>query len=310
MEGQLIVLGSASTAIFIWVLTSWKSAYTLNIFSGRQAKLVLVKGLAKTQVVGKVASREKPKILASYLRDESKYLASGLITSEEIISWIALLIAALSVFVFLLTKRVTSLIGVWIISLVYLNLKITRIVDEQKQLAASQIPHVFRTLATCLSTGHSLQQALEYVGSHQEGRVGKEFLVSSMYLRCGRPADQVLWELEKSLDVPGIDMLACALDISQKTGSPLKELFLQTADLLDEQTKLEQTLKVKSAQAALSVKVVCFMPIAMIVLLSFLSPEFRQGLATGPGISCLGIAATLDGIAIFIIKKLMNHVMQ
>lgn len=173
-----------------------------------------------------------------------------------------------------------------------------------------EMPDVFRSLAVALSSGRTLAQAIEYVGTHERGEVGQEFARAALAMRCGSSTDEALAELESRLDVPGMELLATALSISQRTGSPLRGLLLSSAGLAESKAELERSLATKTAQARLSVRIVCTMPVLMVGTLSVLSVEFRAGMLTTTGMVSLGVAALLDGLALFLVRRLMRGVLS
>lgn len=174
---------------------------------------------------------------------------------------------------------------------------------------AEEMPGVFRTLATAMGAGHTLVQAIDYVGLHEQGPAGEEFVRTSLRLRCGMPTSEALGRLSDELDAPGVELMATALDISQRTGSPLRDLFQRSALLVEQQGEFERTLAVKTAQVRLSVRIVCALPACMVCLLSLVSPDFQEGLGTGAGMACLAVAALMDGAALVLIRKIMGGVL-
>lgn len=172
-----------------------------------------------------------------------------------------------------------------------------------------EMPSIFRTLSVAMGSGQTLAQAIDYVGSHGEGPAGESFARASLRLRCGASADEALDALSHELDAPGVGLLATALVISHRTGSPLRGLFLRSARLVERQGEFERLLSVKTAQARLSVRIVCSLPVAMVALLSMISPDFQAGLATPVGITCVIIALSLDGIALVIVRNLLKGVL-
>lgn len=172
-----------------------------------------------------------------------------------------------------------------------------------------EMPDVLRSLAVALGAGRTLSQAIEYVGVHERGRIGSEFARAALSLRCGSSTDEALRELESRLDVAGKGLLSTALSISQRTGSPLRGLLLSSAELAESSADLERSLVTKTAQARLSIRIVCAMPVLMVGALSTLSPEFRNGMATAPGMACLAVATLLDALALLLVRRLMRGVM-
>ena len=174
---------------------------------------------------------------------------------------------------------------------------------------AAEMPGVFRTLATAVGSGETLSQAVEYVGEHERGEAGHAFSRASLRLQCGIPAEVALGELSRELSAPGVGLLTTALLISQRTGSPLKTLFHSAARLVERQGEFQRLLEVKTAQVRLSVRIVVGLPVAMIAALSLISPDFRAGLGTVPGIVSVALAVSMDVAALLIIRHLMRGVL-
>ena len=115
-------------------------------------------------------------------------------------------------------------------------------------------------------------------------------------------------ELGRELDAPGVGLLTTALVIAQRTGSPLRGLFQSSAQLVERQGEDERMLAVKTAQVRLSVRIVCLLPLMLVLLLSMISVDFQQGLATPAGTASILLAACMDGCALLIIRRLMRGV--
>lgn len=184
-----------------------------------------------------------------------------------------------------------------------------RIRDIRRKEMAQTMPAVFRTLAVAMGAGMTLVQASEYAGSHVGGEAGAAFARLGLRLRCGTATEAALEALTDELSAPGIGLLAAALTISHRTGSPLRGLFQRSARLVERQSEFERLLAVKTAQVRLSVRVVCLLPAVMVGILATISPDFQKGLATPAGIGCVCVASLLDGIAVLIIRRLVAQVL-
>lgn len=171
------------------------------------------------------------------------------------------------------------------------------------------MPGVYRTLAVALGSGQTLAQAVEYVGAHERGRAGVVFGRMSLRLRCGMSTEQAVGLLANELEVPGAQLLATALVISHRTGSPLRELLVRSARLAERQGEFERLLSVKTAQVRLSVRIVCLLPAAMLAILALVSPDFQQGLLTPVGLGCVALAVCLDALALLIIRRMVRGVL-
>ena len=172
-----------------------------------------------------------------------------------------------------------------------------------------EMPGVYRTLAVAMGSGQTLAQAVEYVGAHEQGPAAGVFTRMSLRLRCGVSTEEAVAGLADELDVPGARLLAAALVISHRTGSPLRDLLLRSARLAERQGEFERMLVVKTAQVRLSVRIVCLLPVVMVGVLTLISPDFQQGLLTPSGLGCVTVAMLLDAAALLLIRRIMSGVM-
>ena len=179
----------------------------------------------------------------------------------------------------------------------------------RREVCAS-MPGVYRTLSVALASGQTLAQAVSYVGSHERGPVADAFTRMSLRLRCGSSTEEAVDLLARELDAPGAELLATALVISHRTGSPLRDLLMRSAVLAERQGEFERMLIVKTAQVRLSVRIVCLLPVVMIAILALISPDFQAGLLTPVGVGCVALASLLDGTALILIRRLMSGVMR
>lgn len=181
--------------------------------------------------------------------------------------------------------------------------------QRERREALGAMPGIYRTLSVALGSGQTLSQAVAYVGAHEHGKVARVFARMSLRLRCGASTEEAVDLLARELSVPGAGLLATALVISHRTGSPLRNLLLRSAALAERQEEFERTLGVKTAQVRLSVRIVCLLPVVMMGILALMSPDFQAGLATPVGMGCVTVAAVLDVIALVVIRRLMRGVL-
>lgn len=231
------------------------------------------------------------------------------LTSGEAEALLFLLFPTGGAFGLLFARSVVGLLAVPAVFAWVLNMRHVSRAQVRTKKMAEEMPGVLRTMATALESGNTLVQAVEYVGLHERGLVAESFARASLRLRCGMSVDAALLELADELDAPGIDLLTTALAISQRTGSPLRDLLRRSATLVEQHGEFERLLAVRTAQVRLSVRIVCGLPVVMVCLLTLISPDFRQGLATSSGVVCLCLAGVMDGMALVIIKRIMGSVL-
>ncbi len=170
----------------------------------------------------------------------------------------------------------------------------------------AEMPEAFDALAIALGSGHSLSQGMRFVGSHAQEPVRTEFMRVSYAIECGVPATSALDDLLERLPAPGLGLVSLALKVSQRTGAPLRDLLADAADMVAERMELVRRLDVKTSQARMSARLVALMPLAMIAMLTLLSPDFRAGLATPLGMGSVLVALVLNLMAWGIIRHIME----
>ena len=76
--------------------------------------------------------------------------------------------------------------------------------------------------------------------------------------------------------------------------------------MVGDRIELRRRLDVKTSQARMSAHMVALMPVAMIGILTLLSPDFRHGLTTAAGAVSIAIALVLNAVAWTVIKNIME----
>lgn len=180
-----------------------------------------------------------------------------------------------------------------------------RLRAERKRVEEA-MPEAFGALAISLGSGLSLAQAMRYVGSHAEEPVRSEFMRVAFSIVCGIPAAEALDAMIGRLRAPGLDLVVLALNVSQRTGAPLKGLLADAAQLVGDRVDLTRRLDVKTSQARMSARLVAGMPIAMIGFLSLLSSDFQKGIATPAGALSIAIALGMNATAWLAIRRIMR----
>lgn len=178
---------------------------------------------------------------------------------------------------------------------------------KDRNALAAQMPDALRSLSGALGAGKSLSQAIEHVGRTLGEPMGPQFLQTSFEIASGRSVEEAVEGLCQRIDAPGIALLGTALQISQRTGSSLNDIFAQTAQMASDSVALRRELEVKTSQVRLSAKVVAAMPVVLCGALTLLSSDYRAGLSLQAGKTCLVVAALLDLSALLLVRRVMSR---
>lgn len=176
---------------------------------------------------------------------------------------------------------------------------------RRRDAIAAQMPDALRSLSGALGAGKSLAQAIEHVGHTLPEPMGPQFLQASFEVKAGLSVEEAVAGLCGRIEAPGIALLGTALQVSQRTGSSLNDLFAQTAQMASDSVALRRELEVKTSQVRLSAKVVASMPVVLCGVLMLLSSDYRAGLALQAGKTCLLVAALLDITALLLVRRVM-----
>ena len=268
----------------------------------------LLRRLAATRLVGRVLEWDVAAALATELAEREVPRALGL-GRDEVAAALALGLAASSIAAAALLGSPVAGAAVGCLEVAAAWARDASRRQRVRREVVAAMPGVYRTLAVALGSGQTLAQAVEYVGAHERGRAGVVFGRMSLRLRCGMGTERAVELLASELEVPGARLLAAALVISHRTGSPLRELLARSARLAERQGEFERLLSVKTAQVRLSVRIVCALPAAMLAILALVSPDFQQGLLTPVGLGCVALAVVLDLAALAIIRRMVRGVL-
>ena len=286
----------ALTYLLLGFVQIWKG--TSKSGTSVQAIIInLVHPLAHTRLISSLCEIPCWKHVAQMWKQQ----VNGDITHidlEESCVEILLSIVGVAFLIGLLFRSVAGIFFTAIALIAYIPMKYENDCRKLKLEVSHSMPGIYRTLSVALGSGQTLSQAIEYVGNHSHGAVAQYFIRASLKLRCGMPVESVVEELACDLSVPGSSLLATALVISHRTGSPLRNLFLRTATLVERQSEFERLLSVKTAQVRLSARIVCLLPLLLIGVLSLISPDFQKGLTTTTGIICTLLALGMDAGAL------------
>ena len=226
--------------------------------------------------------------------------------TEELLGALALMSAAGALAGAVVSFSLLGAMVGFVAPIAFAGLSASRRGHAEEKRVESAMPEAFTALSMSLGSGHSLAQGMRFVGSHADEPIKTEFLQVSYAVTCGIPATEALDDMLGRVHAPGLDLVALALKVSQRTGAPLKDLLSEAASMVGERMELRRRLDVKTSQARMSARMVAAMPMAMIALLSLLSSDFRAGLTTVTGAVSIAVALTLNAAAWAIIRRIMR----
>ena len=148
--------------------------------------------------------------------------------------------------------------------------------DAERREAAlrDEIPDALRSLGVCFRAGLPLMQTMEQTALEMKGPLGELFLSAALVLQTGGTASEALALFRQRADVPELAFVAVALDVQHQSGGSLAAVLDAARESVESEIDLARSLKVQTAQAQLSARIVTAMPFVLIALFSLMSPGF------------------------------------
>ena len=100
--------------------------------------------------------------------------------------------------------------------------------------------------------------------------------------------------------------MAAARELGVRQLESFAAAVAQATQLVSDRIELRRRLDVKTSQARMSARMVACMPMAMVLLLSLLSSDFRTGVTRPAGAAAVVVALVLNVIAWSVIRKIMD----
>ncbi|MGI6590657.1 MAG: type II secretion system F family protein [Eggerthellaceae bacterium] len=179
--------------------------------------------------------------------------------------------------------------------------------EFSRERLRDEIPSVLRSMNACFHAGYTLLQTFRQVADETEGDMSTYFTRAAAGLETGKTVDQVLGELREHADLPELGFVIVALEVQHRTGGSLREIIDAACDAVSEDLSLRRSLRVQTAQARLSARVVTVMPFVLIALLSLFTDNFLAPFFSSPaGFFVLSLALAMQAAGILAVRKVLE----
>jgi tight adherence protein B len=227
------------------------------------------------------------------------------IAPMQIVFWT---LAATVVVVYVVSLAVGPLFGVVGLSIPFLvRGLIQRRVSQQQQLFASQLPDNLQVLASALRAGHSLVGALSVVVEDSPEPSRREFQRVIADEQLGVPLEDAIEAVAERMDSSDLRQVGLVAALQHETGGNTAEVLDRVADTVRERFELRRLVRTLTTQGRLSRWILTGLPILLLVVITFLNPEYVDPLYTRQGGRILLIvAAVMVTSGSLVIRKIIN----
>jgi tight adherence protein B len=162
-----------------------------------------------------------------------------------------------------------------------------------------QLPDVLSLVASSLSTGFSLLQALDGVARDADEPSAKEFSRALAETRIGADLNESLGHMAERMDSKNLRWTAMAIDIQRQVGGNLAETLRNTAATLRDRESLARHVKALSAEGRLSAYILIALPVGLFLYMLGVNRAYVELLwttAIGIGMSVAGVISLIVGV--------------
>lgn len=168
------------------------------------------------------------------------------------------------------------------------------------------MPDALRALSACFSSGLSLVQSFRQLAQSGTGPVRMLFERSAHVLETGGTVKEALTVLGNA-GASELAFVSAALDVQHQTGGPMTPVLEAACAAVESELELERSLRVQTAQAKLSARIVSIMPLVLIALFSLVSEDFLGPFfASGEGMALLALALTLQVAGMVSVRRVLH----
>lgn len=172
---------------------------------------------------------------------------------------------------------------------------------------AMQLPFALDLIKSSLEAGHSLLRGLQVLVQEFADPIGGEFRTVLEQTRLGMPLPRAFDEMLQRAPEEDLRLLVIAIKVQSEVGSSLAQIIGRLSEIVRTRQRLQQQIRAMTAQSRMSGMVVGLLPIIVLAAFSMVQPGYAKVLFTDPaGKTALKIAVTLDGMALFTIRRILR----
>lgn len=175
------------------------------------------------------------------------------------------------------------------------------------EMIDDQLVDALGMMANGLKAGLSLQQAIELVVNEMPRPISDEFGRVLKDIRLGRLLDDALRRLAERVPLEDVRLAVDSILILRETGGNLSETFQVIAYTVVERKKVQGKVKTMTAQGMTQGVVICLMPLALMLLFSFIDPDYVRLFFTTPlGWIMVILVVILDALGVWMMLTLVK----
>lgn len=216
-------------------------------------------------------------------------------------------LALLALAAFVLTRSFVAgfVVPLCVVVLAAMSLRSAR--DAREEKVRESIPEILRSMEACFQTGYTLMQTFNQIAGEASGPLKKAFSQAAHLLEAGRPASEALSVIRDTTSVSELSFVAVALQVQHESGGSMRQVLASARDTVEGELELKRSLRVHTAQAKLSARIVSAMPVVLVALFSVISEGFLEPFFASPvGLALLALALAMQVAGIAAVRRTLS----
>ena len=191
----------------------------------------------------------------------------------------------------------------WVIAAMWARAGRERLVAEVRD----EVPNVLQSIEASFLSGMTLQQTFQQAAQDSDGFIRTRMLHCVHVMETGGSAADALVALRRDTVIPEMTFLAVALDVQHQTGGSMKQVLEAVQEVTRSKLELARELRVQTAQAALSARVVTALPFVLMAIFSLMSPGFLMPFFVSiPGVAIFILACGMEAAGILMVRRMLK----
>ena len=170
-----------------------------------------------------------------------------------------------------------------------------------------QLPDTLDLLGRSLAVGHAFSEALHQVAGEMPDPIAKEFRITFEEQKLGLSTKLALDRLVQRVPLADLRLCVTAMHIQRETGGNLAEILEKVANTIRARFKLMEDFRTMTTSSRASAWILCGLPIALVVILTALNPDYMSKLIYDPrGHLVIVAAVIMQLIGMGLIRSILN----
>lgn len=242
-------------------------------------------------------------------KEFSNYIASSglkLTAVEFIYFWLSLTIIPMIIIVFMANNIITT-VAIGIIGFAIPPIIVIRSRKKRDELFNKQLGEALIIIGNSLKGGFTFLQGMESIAIDMQPPISKEFSKVLTEIHYGVKQMDALNHMVERTKNKDLELLVSAVLISSQVGSNLSEILDTIAATIRDRIRIKQEIRTFSAQGRVSGIIIGFLPIAIILTIMVINPEYFDGFFESDiGKIMIAVSVILEIIGFTIINKIVN----